>query len=85
MIRTRFIRLNPCFNGILKYNFKTFFNGTNDCLNPCFNGILKYLHVVDGRLSEISLNPCFNGILKYYFKKQEPCCHCVLILVLMEY
>ena len=38
------LRLNPCFNGILKY---AYFRHTtwkeNGSLNPCFNGILKYL------------------------------------------
>ena len=41
---TKFLsRLNPCFNGILKYSglFTDNFSG-RICLNPCFNGILKY-------------------------------------------
>ena len=35
-------RLNPCFNGILKYMFNAINEGLALCLNPCFNGILKY-------------------------------------------
>ena len=59
-------RLNPCFNGILKYGFEPEKSFGVSRLNPCFNGILKYRY---GNFPSISsamcLNPCFNGILKY--------------------
>ena len=35
-------RLNPCSNGILKYQASVADKANKDCLNPCSNGILKY-------------------------------------------
>ena len=34
--------LNPCSNGIRKYNNKTFMSNLMNRLNPCSNGIRKY-------------------------------------------
>ena len=34
--------LNPCFNGILKYEIRKKVKLGVRRLNPCFNGILKY-------------------------------------------
>ena len=59
--------LNPCSNGIQKYNqlmrllqpFKL------ESLNPCSNGIQKYWMLVCAGIGILGLNPCSNGIQKY--------------------
>ena len=38
----KLVRLNPCFNGILKYMKRRGWRFLFEGLNPCFNGILKY-------------------------------------------
>ena len=39
-----FRRLNPCSNGIQKYNKNETLKTYHKCLNPCSNGIQKYFY-----------------------------------------
>ena len=66
-------KLNPCFNGIRKYNFTdSLITLSQIRLNPCSNGILKYSVSGDKEIVYTqSLNPCSNGILKYATRVQD--------------
>ena len=49
--------LNPCFNGILKYNGDLRSSKFHILsLNPCFNGILKYAATILALCAAVSLS-----------------------------
>ena len=57
--------LNPCSNGIQKYELGLKVGLGMGSLNPCSNGIQKYRSGKNRRPFKVCLNPCSNGIQKY--------------------